>query len=139
MGTLPLGVNIPLWGYLPALTRARDEGATLLWGARAIAKGLDIPWDRQGWAGYDGRALGSEKVYRKLFAERFLDTALVKARAQAPLLREDEIVEVARMGDGEMYPYGAGWECVLVARKAGGYVYLTAARVPTGTDLLGAP
>ena len=127
--------TIPSWGYRPAAQRAADADATLLWGARAIASGFDIPWDRQDWKGPEA----DERKPRQLFCERFLDDALAKARVQAPLLREDEVVEVTRLGDGDMYPYGAGWECILVARKAGGYVYLTAARLPSGADLLGAP
>lgn len=124
--------TIPNWGYRPAAQRAADAGATLLWGARAIARGLDIPWDRQDWKGPDA----DDKKTRLVFCRWFLDDALAKARIQAPLLREDECVEVARLGDGDMYPFGTGRECILVARKAGGYVYLTAARLPSGANLL---
>ena len=126
--------TLPTWGYRPAAQRAADAGATLLWGARAIARGLDIPGNRQAWAGPQGVVGGVlGHATRKAFCVRFLDDALVKARAQAPLLREDEVIEVQRSETSAEY------ECVLIAHKAGGYVYLTAARVPAGTDLLEAP
>jgi hypothetical protein len=124
---------LPSWGFRPAAQRAADAGATLLWGARAIARGLDIPWDRQAWSGPQAARTTLGKALRKSFCARFLDDALVKARAQAPHLRDEEVIEVQRTEDTD------GHECVLVARNAGGYVYLTAARVPAGTSLLEAP
>jgi hypothetical protein len=106
---------------------APPRGLGLLWGARVIARGFDLPWDRHGWAGRDA---GSTPA-RKRWHGAFLGEALDRARERARLMDDDEVAEVARRT-----AIDDGWEAVMVARKAGGYVYLSAGLVPAGAQVL---
>jgi hypothetical protein len=119
-----LRVLPPAWGIRHVSERALREGCRLLWGARVIERGFDLPHDRHAWSG----PLSRTKQGRKLLGTWIDEEGMPAAKRLSESLRQDEVAEVARRSS-------KGFDDVMVARVAGGYVYLTAARVRPGVQL----
>lgn len=127
-------VSAPAWGHRGSAERAIELGAKVMWGARVIASGFVLPWDRQGWSG--------PRAARKRLGQ-WINGGLDGSREGSPydLARKwsrgvtDETVSVVAC---DVRP-GSRERLVLVGRKAGGYVYLTAALLPRGVRVAQIP
>lgn len=126
--------DLPKWGSHRVNMSARDAGAFVVWGARVIEDGFDMPYDRnemsdsplefriqlQHWinapcpiSAHPGRVGPSPFELAKIAAARMMPN-------------ETKIVVTHNdLGEGKTYQ--------MIARLAGGYVYLTACILPSGT------
>jgi hypothetical protein len=108
----------PTWGLVPT------ETARFAWGARAIHKGVETVWDRQG---IDGEATTEEKKALIIWLEK---KALPLLRSMdLPYPEEDREVQVS----------GDGFTLRANPRASHGYLYLSAAPDASATMPTPAP